>query len=86
MKPIWWILPAAAAILWVGPAPADDGPRTPTETAAAYLAAMEASDLEAAEDLFAADSLIFETGVAKVPGANTESTTSGRSSKRSNRS
>jgi ketosteroid isomerase-like protein len=62
MKRIWWILPATAAILWVGPAPADDSPRTPTETAAAYLAAMEASDLEAAEDLFAADSLIFETG------------------------
>ncbi len=62
MKRIWWVLPAAAAILGVAPAPADDSPRTPTETAAAYLAAMEVSDLEAAEALFAADSLIFETG------------------------
>ncbi len=62
MKRIWWVLPAAAAILGVAPAPADDSPRTPTETAAAYLAAMEVSDLEAAETLFAADSLIFETG------------------------
>ena len=62
MKRIWWILPAAAAILGVSPAQADDSPRTPTETAAAYLAAMEASDLEAAEALFVADSLIFETG------------------------
>ncbi|MFQ5527869.1 MAG: YybH family protein, partial [Thermoanaerobaculia bacterium] len=41
---------------------AQESPRTPIETAAAYLTAMEASDLEAAGALFAADSLIFETG------------------------
>ena len=36
--------------------------KTPTETAAAYLSAMEDSDLDAAALLFAEDSSIFETG------------------------
>lgn len=53
---------AAAPTLAPAPASADENPKTPTETAAAYLAAMEASDLDAAEALFASDSLIFETG------------------------
>lgn len=39
-----------------------ESPKTPIEIAAAYLAAMEASDLDAAESLFAANSVIFETG------------------------
>lgn len=62
MKRNWWILPAAVAVFVAVPASADETSRTPTETAAAYLTAMEASDLEAAEALFAADSLVFETG------------------------
>ena len=62
MKRILWILPAAAVLLGASPAIADDSARTPTETAAAYLAAMEVSDLDAAEALFVEDSLIFETG------------------------
>ena len=53
---------ATAPTLVPTPASADDNPKTPTETADAYLAAMEASDLDAAEALFASDSLIFETG------------------------
>ncbi len=56
------LLAAVAAAPTLAPASADENPKTPTETAAAYLAAMEASDLDAAEALFASDSLIFETG------------------------
>ena len=41
---------------------AAEPPTSPVETASAYLSAMEASDLDAAEALFAADSSIFETG------------------------
>lgn len=37
-------------------------PRTPMEVATAYLAAMESSDLDAAEALFAARSSVFESG------------------------
>lgn len=62
MKRYLWILPAAVLAVWVSPARAEESPKTPTETAAAYLAAMEARDLEAAEALFADDSLIFESG------------------------
>lgn len=53
---------AAAPTLAPAPASADEHPNTPTGTATAYLTAMEASDLDAAEALFASDSLIFETG------------------------
>ena len=56
------LLAAFAAAPTLAPASADENPKTPTETAPAYLAAMEASDLDAAEALFASDSLIFETG------------------------
>lgn len=62
MKRSPWLLPAAVLALFVSPARAEESPKTPTEVAGAYLAAIEASDLDAAEALFAADALIFETG------------------------
>jgi len=43
-------------------ADAADTPVQPKEVAAAYLAALEASDLDAAGRLFARESSIFETG------------------------
>jgi len=58
----WAILLAAAVATGLPAARAQESPKTPIETAAAYFAAMEASDLDAAGALFAADSLIFETG------------------------
>lgn len=70
MKHTWWIMPVAALTLGVAPALADDGAKTPTDTAAAYFSAMEASDLEAAEALFAEDSVIFERGSVEGTWSN----------------
>lgn len=56
------ILLSAAVATAPTPASANENANTPTGTAAAYLAAMEASDLDAAEGLFSSASLIFETG------------------------
>ncbi len=56
------ILAALMLVSLVTGAVGEETPRTATETASAYLSAMEASDLDGAEALFAADSLIFETG------------------------
>lgn len=62
MKRNSWLLLVAVFALPAASARAEESPKTPIEIAAAYLAAMETSDLDAAEALFAADSLIFETG------------------------
>ena len=59
------ILVAFTAFIRVEALPSNGATATgsaPTEVAAAYLAAMELSDLEAAEALFAAQSSVFESG------------------------
>lgn len=53
---------AVASAMGMPPARAAEPSTTPAETAAAYLTAMESSDLDAAEALFVQDSSIFETG------------------------
>ncbi len=61
MNRVSWLVAVLAATTCTGSLAAQARP-TATATAAAYLAAMAATDLDAAEALFAEDSLIFETG------------------------
>lgn len=62
MRRSWTFLAAAVTVAVVPPAWATRPQATPTATAAAYLTAMESSDLDAAEALFAGESSIFESG------------------------
>ncbi len=62
MKPLFCLLFVGLAVLAATPVPADKSSRAPLETAGAYLAAIEGSDLDAAEALFGTESVIFETG------------------------
>ena len=56
------VLVGLLAGLFLGEVSADDSPAQPKEVGAAYFAALEASDLDAAGKLFARKSSVFETG------------------------
>ncbi|NIV47825.1 MAG: hypothetical protein GWN46_13935, partial [Gammaproteobacteria bacterium] len=59
MSRLWTV---AFVLLGANIATAGEAPAQPREVAAAYLAAIEVRDLDAAGVLFAPDSTIFETG------------------------